>query len=421
MTQKPSKKIRATWVASSPQSSKGTIIVTMLKKHRQCRQFATLFFVLVAVPFISACKGSRSGGSSNSQPPKEYQVVAVTPEKATINTDYPATLRGKLDVEIRPQVSGQIVRLAVDEGAEVHKGQLLFEIDPVQYREQYNVAEAAVRVAESKVATARLTAENNRLLAKEQVIGPYALQTAENDLLTAEAALAQAKAQLVAAQQNLSFTRVVSPTDGVVGSIPFRVGSLVSPSMVQPLTTVSNISEMYAHISLSERELLQMTEEGKSTEKALDLFPPVKLTLLDGSDYPHQGKIATLSGVIDPQTGTINVRILFPNPERLLRSGSSGSVKLSSVLDGVFKISSKSIYTIQERTFVYVVDAKNIIHSREVKTIDQTDGASVLVTEGLEAGERIAADGIITLREGMTIVPVEADKSSAPSSETPAR
>lgn len=333
----------------------------------------------------------------------EYPVAEVQAEDLNIDARYPATIKGKLDVEIRPQIAGQIVRLAVDEGASVKRGQTLFVIDPVQYREQVNAARAAVRVAETSVKTAQLTVDNNRQLADGNIIGPYAMQTSENALATAQAQLAQAKAQLATAEKNLSFTNVTSPTTGVVGAIPYRVGSLVSPSMPKPLTTVSDISEMYAYFSLTERQLLQLTQGGSSIEAMLEEMPPLRLVLLDGSTYPHEGKIATVSGILDPVTGSINARVLFPNPDKTLLSGSTGTVVVPTIIKNGIRIPQRCVYQIQERTFVYLVDDQNVVHSTEISVQDQNDGQHYIVTEGLKAGDTIVLDGIITLRDGAKI------------------
>lgn len=362
---------------------------------------------------IGAC-GKTAGEESGSG--GEYPVATVQTTTIPVETKYPASIKGKLDVEIRPQISGQIVKLAVDEGATVQKGQTLFVLDQVQYREQVNAAQAAVRVAETAVATARLTAENNRRLADGKVIGPYALQTSENALATAEAQLAQAKAQLTSAEKNLSFTIITSPTSGVVGAIPFRVGSLVSPTMTKPLTTVSDISEMYAHISLTERELIELTtgEERRPADSVLIETPPVKLQLLNGATYPYEGKVSTISGVIDPMTGSVNVRILFPNPDKTLLSGSTGTVVIPDIIENGIQIPQRSVFRIQERAFVYTVDDNNVVHSTEIAVRDQNDGQHYIVTEGLKPGDTIVLDGIITIKEGQTIRPTtQADDPSS--------
>lgn len=355
---------------------------------------------------VSGCNKSDRKGERGDLPPRSYPVRVLSPESAGVQSSYPTSLRGKLDVDIRPQISGQIVRLAVDEGARVRKGQTLFVIDPVQYQEAVNVADAALKVAEAGVDMAELTAKNNRELAREKVIGEYALRTSESNLLSARARLAQAQAQLVSARKNLSYTHVTSPTSGVVGSIPFRVGSLVSPSGAQPLTTVSDISEMYAYFSLTERQLLEMRRAaGDHDGDLVSTMPAVRLRLVDGSEYPHEGRIETMSGVIDPVTGTISVRALFPNPNGMLRSGSTGRVVIPTVMQEAIRIPQKATYQIQDKTFVYVVDDRNVVHAREIKLHPQNDGVSYLVTDGLKAGEKIVTEGVVTLRDETTIEP----------------
>ena len=207
-----------------------------------------------------------------------------------------------------------------DEGSSVQKGQTLFVIDPVQYEEAVNVAKAAVEVAKANVATAELTAKNKRQLEQKNIISKFDLQTAENALASSEAALAQAKAQLTNAEKNLSYTQVTSPVNGVMGKVPFRVGSLVSPSMTTPLTTVSDISEMYAYFSMTEKQLLDLIRQDSTSSKILEKMPPVSLTTADGRPYSQQGKIETISEVIDQTTGSVSVRATFSNPQRLLRS-----------------------------------------------------------------------------------------------------
>lgn len=212
--------------------------------------------LLALIVLVVLAVGCNEGTKQDEAGQRIYTIREVVPIDQTLVECFPVVLKGKLDVEIRPQVGGQIIRLAVDEGKQVKRGELLFVIDPVQFQEAVNVAQAAVEVARTGVATAELTAANNRQLAHEKIIGATALQTSENALASAKARLAQAEAQLTSAKKQLSFTRIVSPTDGVVGSIPFRVGSLVSPSTPTPLTIISDISQMYAHFSITEHQLL---------------------------------------------------------------------------------------------------------------------------------------------------------------------
>ena len=246
------------------------------------------FFLLTALgaTFFS-CGTKQQAGMMGGVP--EYATITLEPTSIELNNTYPAAaIRGRQDIEIRPNVSGFITKLCVDEGATVKKGQTLFIIDPVQFEEAVKVAEANVNVAKAAVATAQLTADNKRELARKNIISEYDLQMAENTLASQKAALAQAEAQLTNAKKNLSYTQVTSPSNGVVGEIPYRVGSLVSPSMATPLTTVADNSEMYVYFSLNEKELLKMTTDG-----SLKKMPEVQLQLVDGSIYPEKGTVET--------------------------------------------------------------------------------------------------------------------------------
>lgn len=220
---------------------------------------------------------------------------------------------GKQDVEIRPMVSGFITKLHVDEGAVVRKGQVLFTIDPVQYKAAVQTAKAAVETAKAALSTQQLTVDNKRQLNQKNIVSDYDLKMAENQLAQTRAQLAQAEAQLINAQNNLSYTEVTSPSDGVVGTIPYRVGSLVSASIATPLTTVADISEMYAYFSMTERQLLELVREGGTIKEILDKMPDVQLQLIDGTMYADSGRVETISGVIDQTTGSVN-HALPPSP-----------------------------------------------------------------------------------------------------------
>lgn len=355
--------------------------------------------LLLCVSFYSCTKSVPKGAGMV----PEYTVTTLSSSDVELKSSYPAVIKGKQDIEIRPQISGPITQLLVDEGYVVHKGQTLFVIDPVQYQQAVNVARAAVDVAEANVATAQLTAGNKRELAKNDIIGSYDLQMAENSLLSAKAVLSQTNAQLVNAQKNLSYTQVTSPSDGVVGSIPFRVGSLVSPTGVIPLTTVSDISEMYVYFSMTERHLLGLTANGDSPKDILKKMPGVELQLIDGSIYREKGKVETMSGVINPGTGSVNLRARFPNNRQTLRSGGTGSILIPYQLDSCIMIPQKATYEIQDKKFVYVVDSTLTVRSTPVEIFSLDDGRNYVVTSGLKVGDKIVTEGVATLKDGMQI------------------
>ena len=336
---------------------------------------------------------------------KELPVATLQPKSVELNTSYPATIKGRQDIEIRPNVSGFITQLCVDEGATVHKGQLLFVIDPVQYEE-------AVKVAEANVATAQLTADNKAELAKKNIISEYDKQMAFNTLASQKATLAQAKAQLINAKQNLSYTKVVSPSNGVVGTIPLRVGSLVSPSSVTPLTTVSDNSEMFAYFSLNEKQILELAREHGANNLVQNL-PEVQLKLSDGTLYNKKGKIATISGIIDQSTGTSNLRAAFQNPDQLLRSGNTGDILVPIKLDSAILVPQAATYEMQDKRFVYVVQDDSTVKNTEIKILNVDDGKNFVVTSGLKAGDRIVLEGAGTLKDGAQIKPISPEEAAA--------
>ena len=344
----------------------------------------------------------------------EYAVLEITTTDITIPSTHSATIRGRQDIEIYPQVSGTISKLCVSEGELVHKGQLLFIIDQVPYKAALRTAEANVASAEASVATAQLTFDSKKELFAKNVISQFDLQTAENNLLTAQAALAQAEAQRVNAANNLSYTEVKSPSDGVVGVLPYRVGALVSASIPQPLTTISDNSEMYVYFSLTENQLLDLTRQFGSMDKAIAALPDVQLQLNDGTMYDKPGRVESISGVIDTSTGTTQLRAVFPNPGRLLHSGSSGNILMPHTYKDVVAIPQAATYELQDKKYAYkVIDGK--ASSQMITVAPQSDGQQYIVTSGLVPGDVIVTEGVGLMREG---TPIKAKGSAT--TETPA-
>ncbi len=346
----------------------------------------------------------------------EIATITLAPQAADLQTTFPATIKGKTDIDIRPQVTGFITKVHVDEGQRVRKGQVLFTLDQVQFNAAVDQARAAVNSAQTAVNTSQMTVDNKKALLDKNIISDYEYQMALNSLQQAKAQLANAKAALVTAQKNLAYTVVTSPSDGVVGTIPNREGSLASPSSAQPLTTVSDNSQVYAYFSLTEKDLLNLVGEGsRSIDAAIKEMPEVKLRLNDGTMYPLTGKVATVSGVIDNNTGASSVRALFNNPNGVLRSGGTGQVIMPNVKENAIMIPQKSTFELQDRRFVYVVNDSNKVVSTPVEIDPINDGKSFVVTAGLKAGDRIAVEGVGTkLQDGMTISPVAPKEAGAP-------
>lgn len=356
---------------------------------------------LLAAGFIFAAVGCKQ--QTVQEETRELPVMTVShTDSVTINESYSATIEGRQDVEIYPQISGKITRICVREGQEVNAGQLLFVIDQVPYQAAVRMATANVHAAESQVATARLERDSKKALLDGKVISEYELQTAQNALATAEATLEQAKASLVDAGNNLSYTEVRSPVKGVVGTLPYRVGTLVSPQMTQPLTSVSDNAEMWVYFSVSEKELQGMMRRHGSRDKVLASFPQVSLTLSDGSEYPHRGQIETLSGVVNPQTGAVQVKTVFHNPDRQLLSGSVGNVVMPHSERNVIVIPKNATYEVQDKVYAYRVK-DNTAESVEINVAAFNDGNEYIVLSGLENGDVIVTEGVGSLRDGQTI------------------
>ena len=293
------------------------------------------------------------GQAPTAMGPGEYAVQTIATTNREIPTNYSATIRGRQDIDIYPQVSGTIWQLCVNEGQRVSKGQTLFIIDQVPYKAALQTAEANVAAAEASVATAQLTYDSKKELFARNVVSQYDLSTAENNLLTAKAQLAQAQAQQVNAANNLSYTVVKAPSDGVVGTLPYRVGALVSASMPQPLTTVSDNSTMYVYFSMTENQLLNLARRYGSIAETLKNMPDVQLLLNDGSMYDQSGRVESISGVIDTSTGSVSLRAAFPNPNGLLHSGGVGNVVLTSAFKNCIVVPQSATFELQDKIFVY--------------------------------------------------------------------
>ena len=330
------------------------------------------------------------------------KTMTIAAQDCTIEESYPASIRGRQDIAIMPQVAGTLTKLCVVEGERVSKGQVLFIIDQVPYRASLETAEANVEVAKSNVATAELVYRSKQQLYADSVISDFDLQTAKNSYLSAKAGLAQAHAAQVIAQNNLNYTEVKSPSNGVVGTLPFRVGALVSPQMPTPLTTVSDNSVMYVYFSMTENQWLALARQYGSKDAALKNMPEVSLLLNDGSQYPEKGKIETVSGVIDQATGTVSVRATFGNKNGLLTSGGAGNIVLEKPRKDALLIPRTATYEVQDKVFVYrVVDGKATATQVVVSRLN--GGKDYVVESGLSAGDVIVVEGVALLKEGTRI------------------
>ena len=357
---------------------------------------------LIGIVGCTMCLASCKQASDASGMKPSYATMNVEATDKELSTSYSATIRGRQDIDIYPQVSGTIEKLCVTEGQKVRRGQLLFIIDQVPYKAALKTAVANVEAARAALATAELTYNSNKELYAQKVVSEFSLKTAENSYLTAKAQLSQAEAQEISARNNLSYTEVKSPSDGVVGALPYRAGALVSPSLPQPLTTVSDNSDMYVYFSMTENQLLALTRQYGSMDEALKNMPAAELRLNDNSVYDKKGTIESISGVIDRQTGTVVARVVFPNESRLLHSGASGTVVVPATYKNCIVIPQEATVQLQDKTLVYkVVDGKAV--STLITVAGINDGREYVVLDGLKVGDEIVSTGAGLLREGTQV------------------
>lgn len=364
----------------------------------------TILLAAIAAPLLVSC-GGKSGGMPNFGD-NEFAVRTVEASSASLQTTYPATVKGIHDVEVRPMVSGFITKVCVQEGQAVQKGQLLFTINSETYQAQLRQAQAALNTARSQANTMRLTWQNNKKLFDKHIIGQYELSTSQNSYESAVAQVRQAEASVASAKEMLSYCYVKSPATGYIGSLPYEVGALVSPSISTPLTTVSDISVVEVFFSVPEKTVLSMLKGNGSEKAAIASFPPVKLQMNDGTLYNHPGKVVKMSGVVDPTTGALSVIAHFNNPERLLKSGGSGSIIIPSDESHAILVPKDACSEVQDKVFVYVVGKDNKVKYTEIKVNPEDDGSNYIVTSGLKVGDRYVSKGITKLTDGMQIQPI---------------
>lgn len=360
-----------------------------------------MLFVAAAAAMLVSCGG---GGGRPTFGDNEYPVVAVGTSDADMQSTYPAVIKGVQDVEIRPKATGFLTQINVKEGQTVAAGQLLFVIDNETAQASVRQAQASVNTATAQLNTVKLTYENSLKLHESGVIGDFELQSAKNSYESAKAGLAQAQAVLASAREALSFCYVKSPASGVVGMLPYKKGALVSAS--NALTTVSNISSMEVYFSMNEKDVLAMQRGGSD----LSSLPSVKLRLSDGTIYDQEGKITKMSGVIDAATGTVQMIAVFANPQKLLKSGASGSIIIPRVNTGAIIIPQRCVMEVQNKKFIYTLGKDNKVKYTEIKVDPQDDGNSYIVLEGIKPGDKYVTNGITKLNDGMEIVPITPER-----------
>lgn len=356
---------------------------------------------ILAALLLSSCGGKKDDASETKEAPS-YPTIVVQQTKAELENVYPTIIKGKEDVQIKPRVGGFIENLFIDEGSLVTKGQLLFTINSPQSEQAVQTARAAVNSAQAQLNTAEVNVVRFRGLAEKNIVSDVQLKTYENAYASAQASLAQAQASLAEAQASLSWTRVVSPVNGIAGSISFRQGALVTSADV--LTTIANTGDVFAYFSINEKQLMALLSnmDGNTQAEKIKNMPPITLKLANGDTYPELGKVETISGLVNTNTGSVDFRAEFPNKQGLLRSGASGTVIMPKVVEDVFVIPQKSTFSQLNKTLVYKVQGDSVVQSI-ITVIPMPGGQNYAVTDGLKDGERIVTDGVATLSNGMKI------------------
>ncbi|CAD0006914.1 efflux RND transporter periplasmic adaptor subunit [Flavobacterium salmonis] len=364
------------------------------------------FLSIFAASVIIASCGNKSDqapmGGPGSQV-KEYKTLTLQPQSATLYNDFPASIQGQQNIEIRPRVEGYIDKIFVDEGVVVKTGQPLFKISAPEYEQQVRTATASIKSAQADLSAAKLAINKVKPLVEKGIISKYDLESAQYSYESALATLAQANAALVNAKTNLGYTTVTSPVDGVVGSIPFRLGSLVSSNNADPLTTVSSIGNVYAYFAMNEKVLLNFTKSSGSLAQKIKQLPQVSLLLLDGSTYTEKGRIETVNGLINTETGSVNIRARFPNPKGMIRSGSSTTVRIPNEVKDVLIVPQSATFELQDKIFVVTVGKDGKTKNVNITVSENTAGNYYVVTSGLKAGYQIVLEGVASLKDGSEI------------------
>lgn len=376
------------------------------------RKNVVLICIAILLFGVVSCKNGNQAQMGHG--PMPFPVQSAEKDDVTVYNKYAANIEGEQNIEIRSKVDGFVDKIYIDEGSKVKKGQLLFKLSAETLNQQVNAAEANIEVAKAQVVSAQVEVEKVTPLVEKNIISEIQLKTAQSNLNAAQAQLIAAKAQYQNAKENLAYTIIKSPVDGIVGSLPYKVGSLVGRTEPKPLTTVSKISNVYAYFTLNEKQLLQFNRQlnGNTVSDKIKLLPDLELILADGSTYNHKGRIETINGMVNPRTGSISYRAIFPNPDNLLRSGISGTVKMPSTLNEVVMLPQKATFELQGKRFVYLLGKENKVQSKEV-IISNTTDTHFVIKEGLDLGQKFVADGLIKLREGMEIIPQTSTAATA--------
>ncbi|MDO3642877.1 efflux RND transporter periplasmic adaptor subunit [Mucilaginibacter sp. L3T2-6] len=362
---------------------------------------SNILWMLGLLPlFICGCTAA-SQNTTTVQDVPELPVITLQAKDTTIQTPYVADIQAMRNIEIRTRVKGFLEKIYVDEGQSVKKGQLLFKINDEEYRVALSKAKAALDNAIAAAKATELEADRIKLLVDKKVVAKSELEVAMTRLKADRATVEEARTSVQAAENHVAYTSIRAPFDGILDRIPLKAGSLLEEGAL--LTDLSDISSMYAYFSFPENEYLQY-ERSKTSKKENQ---QVQLVLSDGSSYPYKGHIETVEGQIEQNTGSIDFRATFPNPQKLLRHGATAKLYLSSAVNNAVLVPQQAVFDIQDKNYVYTLDAQNKLHMKSFTPRTRLEHCFI-VQDGLKAGEKILFEGAQKVRDGMVIKPVPA-------------
>lgn len=361
----------------------------------------TLYFFTAMALCATACR-SNSETKSTGNDLQEVPVIQIVKKDTIINTNYVAAIEARRNVELRAKVQGYLDQIYVDEGQDVREGQLLFKLNDKEYRLALDKAKANLANMQAEAKAASLEAQRVNGLVNKKIISATELDLAKTRVRSAEAKVAEAKALESEAEHRLSYTAIYAPFSGVIDRIPLRGGSLVTEGAL--LTTVSDLSTVHAYFNVSENEYLQILQSNGDEKKNDALNSTVELFLSNGNKYAHKGIIKTMEGQIDAGTGSIAFRASFPNPNHLLKHGSTGKIVVTTPLQEALLIPQKAVFEIQDKNYVYVVDKNNVVAMRNFIPSVRIDDYYI-VQSGLSNGENIVLEGLQSIKNGTHIQP----------------
>ncbi|MGV3508993.1 MAG: efflux RND transporter periplasmic adaptor subunit [Sphingobacteriaceae bacterium] len=361
---------------------------------------------LAGAVLYSSCGSTSANNQEAQQQIQELPVINVIAQPVTTYSEYPASIQGSRDIEIRPQVDGQLQSIFVDEGAYVTKGQSLFKIDARPYQEQLNTANAMLLSAKAALENASINVSKLTPLVKNNVVSEVQLRSAKAAYDIAKANVEQAKAQVQSAKINLGYTLIKAPANGYVGSIPFKTGSLVGTTQFEALTVLSENKSVHTYFTMSEVDFINFKAsfEGNTLQEKIKKLPEVELILADNTVYPLKGKVELAQGNFDKSNGTISFRATFDNTSGLLRSGNTGKIRIPSLSATSLIVPQEATYELQDKLFVYSLTDSNKVVGTPL-TVTGTTGRFYLVSKGVKNGDKIVYQGIGRLRDGMVIKP----------------